>query len=77
MLNELPKTIWQEPRWAIFRALAMTLGVKADTVKKWRQRQTVPTQWHFALLTQAEKCQVGLSHDELAAAASSSPEEAA
>ena len=47
--------------------LASELGVKADALRKWRERRTVPGVWHLLLLDKARERGVKLNKDELLA----------
>ena len=58
-------SIFDEPRWGLFRALALSIGVRSEAIKKWRQRQEIPDRWHFDLLQQAEAAGFALTLAEL------------
>ncbi|MGI9412097.1 MAG: hypothetical protein ACR2PM_00395 [Hyphomicrobiales bacterium] len=57
--------IFSEARWPDIRTLAVeALGVKADTVRKWR-KNGVPGKWHLSLLHVAKVRGVALKEVEL------------
>ena len=52
--------------WPSPDALAAELGAKADTVRKWRQRDSIPAEWWMPLIEAAKARSVALSAAEMA-----------
>ncbi len=51
--------------WDRIDPLAETLGASAEARRKWRERNSVPGNWHIRLLLLARKRGVDLSENEL------------
>ena len=52
--------------WPSPDALAAELGAKAETVRKWRQRDSIPAEWWMPLIDVARARSVDLSAAEMA-----------
>lgn len=65
--------------WSSPDALAQDIGAKVETVRKWRQRDSIPAEWWLAVIAAARKREAVLTAGEMAemAARRTEPVEAA
>lgn len=59
--------------WPSPDALAGELGAKAETVRKWRQRESIPAEWWVPVIEAGKAHGKDLSAEQFAAIASRSP----
>jgi hypothetical protein len=52
-------------RWEVIFPLAKQLGVKQEALWKWRQRGSVPADWHLKLQAEARKSRKRLTAADL------------
>lgn len=55
--------------WPSPDALATELGAKPETVRKWRQRDSIPAEWWFRVLEAAKGRGSDLTADDMASLA--------
>ena len=52
-------------KWKTIRILAMRRGVSSEAVRKWRERNNVPGDWHLILLSEAARTGASLQANDL------------
>ncbi len=53
-------------RWASPDALGERIGAKAETVRKWRQRNSIPAEWWSRIIEAERDRAEGITAEELA-----------
>jgi hypothetical protein len=63
-------------RWPSPDALAGRIGAKTETVRKWRQRNSIPAEWWKSVIGAARERDDNLTAHEMAEIAANSHEDA-